>query len=267
MKKHSARSKRRKKKTLKKGFLVFSIMYALVIVIGSTYAWVTMADERINRVTTNKIDIKVEGDQTSTLIGPGTVADKNITVRNISESAEFVRVSLEELLLTFEIDLTDQKGNGNVKEFTSVITPEIKRNDSQTWVVGKSIKKEAGVYFKSQQKESNQFLYGDPARETTLFQFIDLDFPEVYTTIQLGSNYWLYEAGYFYYSEVLKPNQKAELLIKSFTTTQDTPNSLKQSLYGVVVEAEGYSITEPSLELMGLTTSDLAYQLLNSRIN
>lgn len=267
MKKKRGSHTRRKQKTFKKGFLVFSLIYAVVIVIGTTYAWVTMADERINRVATNEIEIKVEGKQENTLIGPGTVADKDITVRNISSSGGFVRVSLEELLLTFEIDVADQTGNGNLKEFTTALTPEIKRDDSQTWAVGKSYQKKSGVYFKSELKETNALIFGDLAREATLFKFIKLNFPDVHTTIQAGNNYWLYEDGYFYYSEILTPNEKAGLLIKSFQTSLDSPNSLKQSLYGIEVSAEGYSVNETALTLMGLTTSDLAYQLLNSRFN
>ncbi|MBP1040239.1 hypothetical protein I6N95_04350 [Vagococcus sp. BWB3-3] len=265
-KKKRSRSKSKQKRTLKKGFMIFSIIYSLVIVIGSTYAWVTMADERINRVETNHVAIKVEGDQSNTVISPGTVAEKDITVRNISSSAGFVRVSLEEALLTFEIDVTDQMGNGNVKVYPTVAASEIKLKDLSTWVSGNTYKKANNQFFKADLSLQQAYDHEDPARNTTLFQYVELAFPEVFTSIQGGTDYWLYEDGYFYYSEFLKPNQQAEILVKSIKGSQATPNIFKQTFYGLEVQAEGYSLTETSLELMGLTSSDLAYQMLMSRL-
>ncbi|MBP1044617.1 hypothetical protein I6N95_26760 [Vagococcus sp. BWB3-3] len=266
-KKRRTRQKRTKKQPFKKSFLVVSILYALVVVIGSTYAWVTMADERINRVNSNAIEIKVEGDKSNTVVSGGTVAEKNITVRNDSTSAGFVRVSLEEILLIFEMDTLDRTGNGNVKVYDTAVTPAIEKDVTSSWQVGKTYKKNSSTYFKSKQKEQNSFLYGDVSRDGTLFKFIELEFPTVQTTLQASSDYWLYEDGYFYYSEILPPNKSASILIKSIKGTQDLPNIMKHTFYGIDVVAEGYSLTNSSLGLMGLLPTDLAYQLFENQLN
>ncbi|MBP1040135.1 hypothetical protein I6N95_03830 [Vagococcus sp. BWB3-3] len=262
-KKRRSNHKKVKKKTFKKSFLILTIFYAFVVVIGSTYAWITMADERINRVKTNKVAIKVEGDQTTTLISPATEAEKNITVRNVSTSPGFVRVSLEEVLLTFQIDTRDRIGNGNVKKFNTAEAPEIKKDEIVTWLSGKTYKVSSNVFYKGDIKQTNTFLLSDLARENMLFQYIELTQPNVTTIVGGGTGYWLYEDGYFYYSDIVKPNESTSILVENIVSIPDTPNLMKNAFYGLEVKAEGYSITETSLELMGLSPADLAYHLFN----
>lgn len=268
-KKRTKRTRRADRRIVKKWFFLFTILYALVIVIGSTYAWVTMADERINRVATTRLEIEVEGNQAATVISPNTIAEKDIAIRNISTSAGFIRVSLEEVLLTFEMDTDDRTGNGNVAAYSSSVTPEIEWTDTSTWNVGKTFKKPNSVYFKGDTKELNVFDFSAQATgRGNLLRYIELTFPNTHLTIQSGvTGYWLYENGYFYFSEIVKPNEVTTILVKQIQATQDMPNLLKHSFYGLDVSGEGYSVAEAGIEAMGLTASDLAYQLLESHFN
>lgn len=255
------------RRTFKKSFFILVILYIVVLVIGSTYAWVTMSDERINRVEPAQIEIKIEGEREQTIISPGIVDKKNIVVRNVSKTPGFIRISLEETLLNFEIDLTDRIGNGNLKELNQAITPEIDQNNSATWLPGKTFKVKNNRFIKANKVEKNIFKYGDVNRNTLLFRYVKLKFPNIFTDVQESQAYWLYENGYFYYSEIVDPGMKTSVLVENVTSAGQSPNFIKHAFYELVVVAEGYSSNRKSLDILNLSPSDKAYQLLSKQLN
>lgn len=249
MKKRKKQPRQTRRVQLK--ILLLSVLLASVIVIGSTYAWVTWADTRINHVASGRVEIIVEGKQTPERLTPlNKESPKELTVRNEATMPAIVRVSLEEVLLTFAVDTTDQKGNGHLKEQTSAAANPIKVEDSGSWQMGATLEQKEGgqVYVIGEQRVNYVWNPATP-RPELLQQSVSVEMPHVVKPtdpIPTGS-YWLYYEGYFYYSEALEPGQSSAVLVSSTKLAPKAPNRVKGSLYELTGKGEGYSATLSSI--------------------
>lgn len=237
-----------------------------MLVLGSTYAWRTFSDERVNRMETKRLDIDLIGNDFFVLDWiPESTTAKEIRVVNISESDAIVRISLEEFLVRFELD--DQL-EGRLKEVQTPKEP-IDERDTTTWQTGRTYEKEVNRYFLSQEALQEAYAYPESTRNTLL---APLELRFVPDKVQANilpvdsEGYWLYEKGYFYYSEVLMPGEKSEILVSGIHL-KAPPNALKFGLYTLDAKASGLSASKDSLAaLWELEPTDLAYQLLYDKV-
>lgn len=260
-------------------FACFSLLLSLLLVVGSTYAWITSADERVNRTDANhkKLSAIVEEDFSQVFHwSPGTTKEKNIRVRNTGEVPTIVRISLKEFFVGFETDKTDNHstgdGNGNLKVYgtPSATTIDVKKTD--TWVVGNTYGVKANTHYKANIALLDQ-AYPYKGTRTTPLPGIELTFEAGKVFDQSSppaasaSNYWYYEKGYFYYSEVLQPNEVSPNLLDSVSLSNAYGNQHKGALYKLVPEMEAHDLTKDLLSDWSIASSDYAYTMYQNKLD
>ena len=247
-------------------FLLF--LSSLSLLVGTTYAWVTSKDEHINRFSSPeaKIKISIEGKKNPLFLMPGQVNDRNIAVQNNSEQPVFVRVSLKEVLASFYIDVEDKVGNGNIKDYSGVtpqVNPSIKKEDISTWKeddyfqVGNKIIK---------MKKVESYSYQTGIRSEYM-KSVKANMPNVADKLDVNkSDYWLYENGYYYYSERLLPNDLSSVFMGTVIVDKNLPNSLKGSLYHQDYLAEGVLASDIAFDAWQLPMDSPVRELLNKQL-
>lgn len=238
-------------------FACFSIMLSFLLVVGSTYAWITSADERVNRADSNlkRVSAIVEGDFDQVLHwAPGTTKDRAIRVRNTGDMPAFVRISLEESFAVFETvtndNHADRDGNGNLKIYGTPSIDTINVKDTSTWVGGNTYEVSANKYYKATNDTFADHAYLYKGTRSDLLKGIELNFEsgKVFDENNLpGSGvekYWYYENGYFYYSKVLQPKEVTSNLLDSVSLRADYANQYKGALYKLVPEMEAHDLSQ-----------------------
>lgn len=245
-------------------FACFSIVLSLLLIMGSTYAWITSADERVNRsaANTKKLSAVIVEDFSRVIDwAPGTTKTKSVRVKNTGEMPVLVRLKLQESFVSFEVDKTDNHrndanpdnnihGNANLKVYDahSTTTPiDVKK--IETWTEGNTYEVSANKYYKAKQPIiTNQTYMYNGTRISPLSE-IGLNFTtnrviDDVTAIGEKSKYWFYEDGYFYYSEILDPGEQTEELLASVTLDVGYVNQYKGALYKLVPEMEAHDIAK-----------------------
>lgn len=256
-------------------FACFSILLSALLVVGSTYAWITSGDERVNRNERNHRSLSaiITGDFNQVFHwSPGTKKDKNIQVKNTGEMPAIVRVSITEFFVDFETDVTDNhgmgNGNGNLKKYPMVTTALIP-NDTSTWAQGNTYEKSASIYYKANKPLLNQKLVYKGSRAEPL-PAIALNFNtgKVFdTNLPSGEvGYWYYEKGYFYYSEVLKPGDVTANLLDSISLSEAYANKHKGAFYKLVPEMDAHDLTKSVLTDWNILPTDKAYTMYNNKL-
>ncbi len=244
-------------------FACFSLVLSLLLIIGSTYAWITSDDERVNRSEATRKQLSARIDEDFDRVfhwAPGTTQTKSIRVKNDGEMPVLVRVKLEESFVSFEVDKTDnhredvnpennRHGNANLKVYDSPssITPiDVKKID--TWTVGNTYEVSANKHYKATMTVRDQlYVYGSP--RTAPLSEIVLNFTPnrvIDDSDAIGgkSEYWFYEDGYFYYSEILDPGEQTQALLASVTLGAKYSNEYKGALYKLVPEMDAHDISK-----------------------
>ncbi|MGG5315205.1 BsaA family SipW-dependent biofilm matrix protein [Enterococcus sp. AZ072] len=265
-------------------FACFSLVLSLLLVLGSTYAWITSADERVNRADANRkvLSAIIEEDFDRVFDwAPGVKKTKQVKVRNNGEMPTIVRLSLKEFFASFEVDTTDnhrldanpdnnRNGNANLKSYGTFTTPiDVQKTD--TWVIGHTYEINANTYYKADQVLKNQaYIYGGTrilplaAFELTFATTNVFNIPAAAVGKQ---DYWYYEKGYFYYSEVLQPNEVTTDLLESITLNAEYANQYKGALYKLVPEMDAHDLTKELISDWGIhPTNDHAYQLYKDKL-
>lgn len=266
--------KQKMKTSSKKTLVHFLFVMSILLVLGSTYAWVTGKDERVNKFDSPnaKIKISIEGNTNPLLISPGLDITRDIRIKNNSEQSIFVRVSLTEVMANLKIDTVDQTGNAHIKNFNGVTpkpTATVKEKDVSTWVVSDYYQADSTHLY--QIDKVLTYLYQEPqtGRHVDLSK-VTIGTPNVSTTFNSGStNYWLYYDNYFYYSEPLLPDKESAILIKNISVPTDFPNRLKGSLYEHDIDAEGVLRNDTVYGAWGIpkTPANPVYNMLHNRLN
>ena len=260
-------------------FACFSLLLSLLLIVGSTYAWITSADERVNRTDANtrKLTTVVEEDFSQVFHwAPGTTKEKNIRVRNIGEVPAIVRISLKEFFVGFETDTTDNHstghGNGDLKEYGTPSATTIDVKNTSTWAVGNTYGVSANKHYKADLVLVDQ-AYAYQGTRTAPLPTIVLNFEagKVFYQNELptagDSQYWYYEEGYFYYSEILYPNEVTPNLLDSVSLDAKYANQHKGALYKLVPEMDAHDTTRGLLSDWGLTSGDYVFMLYQTKLN
>lgn len=257
--------------------LLFTLLFSCLMVLGSTYAWFTSEDTKKNEFVGGRLAAEiVEEFESNYQWQPEMTTVKKISVENTGEIPTFVRVSLYEYLLLFQVDTTDQTGNGNLVRNQIAKDPIVNEKKTETW--GKAAEK-GGTYeientFFLAKKAviptlDELYMYQDNERDSSLFKWFQLEFCEpLYTSIPPPGtkNYWLYQEGYFYYSELLKPKETSELLLKNVHLSQSTPNSYKGVLYQLNPIMDAHDATSLLFSAWEIPKGSQAYQLFYQQI-
>ena len=260
-------------------FACFSLVLSLLLIVGSTYAWITSADERVNRADANhrKLSAIVEEDFNQVFHwSPGTTKEKNVRVRNTGETPAIVRISLKEFFVGFETDVTDNHGsgdgNGDLKVYGTPSTTTIDVKKTNTWVVGNTYGTKANTHYKANVALIDQ-TYPYKGTRANPLPSIELNFEagkvfdQSMPPTTSDTNYWYYEKGYFYYSEVLQPTEVTPNLLDSVTLSAAYENQHKGALYKLVPEMDAHDLTKELISDWGIqATDDHAYQLYKDKL-
>lgn len=261
-------------------FACFSIVLSFLLIVGSTYAWITSADERINRTDANqrRVSAIVEEDFSEVFRwAPGTTKEKNIRVRNTGDMPTMVRISLKEFLVIFETVVndnhTDRDGNGNLKIYGTPSTTAINIQDTSTWVSGNTYGISASKYYKANSSTlRNQTYLHIGARNAELSGFeLDFEAGKVFDIVNPpasgATEYWYYEGGYFYYSEVLQPEEVTPNLLDSISLSEEYANQYKGALYKLVPEMEAHDLTRELFTDWSISNTSPVYAMYDQKID
>lgn len=238
-------------------FACFSIALSLLLVVGSTYAWITSSDERVNRAKPNlrRVSAIVEGDFDQVFHwAPGTTKDRNVRVRNTGDMPAFVRISLKESFAVFETltndNHADREGNGNLKIYGTPSLEAISVKNTSTWVGGNTYEVSADKYYKATNDTFADHTYLYKGTREDVVKGIELNFEpgKVFDKNNLpgtsDKKYWFYENGYFYYSEILQPQEVTPNLLDSVSLRADYENQHKGALYKLVPKMDAHDLTQ-----------------------
>lgn len=260
-------------------FAFFSLSLSLLLVMGSTYAWLTDQDQRINSSpkVASKLSLSLAGDFDQVIHWvPGTTKAKPIRVVNTGDIPAIVRISFDEFFVGFETTVQDNHvdtdGNGNLKVYPTPVLPAITKETS-TWVEGKTFEINANKYYKANKVLRNKaYKYKDSGREEPL-PAMQLNFTPnklfdgANKPGNTDSKYWYYEDGFFYYSEILPAGETTTDLLESVTLSSDYANRYKGGLYHLVPTLDGHDISQSMLTDWALDTTGFVYDLYENKLH
>lgn len=266
----------------KRLILLFGMLITITLTVGNTFAWDLFEDKETNTFGDgkNKVSLK-ENFNPSDRWSPESMEVKEVFARNKGDYAAFVRISISEALMTFDVD-TDK--TGNLIQLTSQQSNQVKMDDLSTWQLtnssympknGNQIFQPISVFPNNVAATGQGFAYtldNLSAREATDLKYISLLFGERVkeneSTSALTDNYWLYGGdGYFYYSEALMPGKDTSFLLEKTVLSESTPNRLKGALYKIVIDMDARDISANTLVDWGhLTPGDEVYEMLKNKV-
>ncbi|WP_321385848.1 BsaA family SipW-dependent biofilm matrix protein [uncultured Enterococcus sp.] len=246
--------------------LLLVSFFSSLMVLGSTYAWFTSQDEKENNFVGTRLAAEIDEDfEANYQWQPGLKTQKVVRVKNTGNVPALIRVAFYEYLLLFEIDVTDQTGNGNLKLSASEITPSVNSKNVATWkpaaLAGGTYKYDEKYYIAKEavvpdrSTGTEMFKFQDAGRGNGPFKWFDLDIPgHVYTSAPPAgtTDYWLYSDGYFYYSELVDPGQSTQPVLNSITLNASAPNKYKGALYQFNPVMDAHDATEVILDAWDL---------------
>lgn len=279
----SSKKKRTKKsKGFNPKFIIVVVVFILsgLMVLRSTYAWLVSEDNRVNEFKGTRLSAEiVEEFEANEIWQPGLQTQKVIQVKNTGNVPAFIRLSLYEFLLTFKIDITDQTGNGNLAVSPHTSAPMVDDSKTTTWspaaVAGGTYTRDAKHYIAQKAivpdmtTGDEMYKYKDPLRETTDFKWFNLTFPtNVYNSAPSAgtTNYWLYSKGYFYYSELVQPNELTTPVLQNVTLNKSAPNKFKGALYQLHPVMDAHDATKPLLSTWNIGSSGDVYNLFHDKL-
>lgn len=257
--KNTLRKINRRKKTV----LSIVLFFSSICVISSVYAWFTSYDNKINHFIGTSLSAKIiEEFQETREWEPSTVTTKVVRVKNYGEAPAFVRVSVYEYLLTFQLGLADQTENGNLKKDYIARLPIVFEKHPTSW---KNAANSKGTYTykrnhffadKPMFADSPDRNYFDQAkRSVTDLNWFHINFSQnVYMAElpKITSDFWYYSDGYFYYSKPIKPGEVSVPLIEGVYLDKYTPNYIKGALYQIEPKMDAHDVSKNVFNTWGM---------------
>lgn len=260
---------------------VSTFLFSGLMVLGSTYAWFVSEDSELNHFVGSRLSAEIiEEFEPNFEWQPGLATKKVIQVKNTGNIPAFVRISLYEYLLTFKIDITDQTGNGNLAIASQEVLPTVDQKNTASWQPAVNV---GGTYLYEGQHliaekaivpnvltGTEMYKFKESAREKTDLRWFQLNFPDnVYDVAPAKGtkNYWFYQDGYFYYSELLEPNEISAPVMNSVHLSPSAPNRFKGSLYQLNPMMDAHDTTKGLLSSWNIGNSGDLYNMYHGRLN
>lgn len=265
--------KKKKYLPLKTLITVIALLFASLMVLGNTYAWFVSKNDKNNHFEGSRLSVKIVEDFTiETKWASGERVTKRVAVKNIGDIPAFVRISLYEYLLTFQINTNDQTGNGNLMLSENAVTPTVDFSDTNTWV--KSVNGQGtytavnGEHYIAKKaivanipQDRYRTKTDNSNREATELKWLQLGFSSSVSekVITNTTGYWLYSDGYFYYSKLLLPEEESQPIIENISLDVSAPNKMKGILYKLEPVMDAHDATAVLLDAWNVTTTHPAY--------
>lgn len=246
-----------------------------VTALSETYAWFESSDNRKNSFEGTKLVAEIDEIFTPNKEWqPGSTTTKEVRIKNVGPATAFVRVSLYEFLASFQIDVTDQTGNGNLKTVATAIQPSLDEANTDTWEIAA---KNHGTYtsigenyvtdsalISDPLNKTGMYEYNSSEREKSALKYLDLNFSKTFeaTIPNETGKKWVYENGYFYYLSPLKSGELSEPLLDSVTLSDTLSNQYKGALYKLKVYMDAHDLTQPLINEWQLDQKGKVYPLL-----
>ena len=284
MKKKLAKKKkntRRKKFKLHAKLIiaVCAFLFSGLMVLGSTYAWFVSEDEENNHFVGARLSAEIVEDFVPNFEWQsGMTVKKVVRVKNTGNMPAFVRISLYEYLLMFKIDVADQTGNGNLALSPNAVQPIAEIEHPKNWAnaaAGGGTYLYDGHYYIAKNavisaNAADRYKFKDAARNATDLKWFKVNFPtNIYESLPASGtqNYWLYQDGYFYYSELLEPNDLTTPIVESVSLDQSAPNKFKGALYKLEPVMDAHDATQILLSNWEIAPSSPAANLYKDRLS
>lgn len=254
-----------KRKSYKWVLAGFVLMYSFTMVLGNSFSWMTSNSNVKNELHSDKFNVILQEVFTPNFKwAAGSTHTKVVTVKNTGDVPAVVRVKLTENFLSFAFDNTQQ--NGKLVTVDQPSSNPVDSDDVSTWplkAANGETYTEDGINYKAYQYDDNSTVFNFPsdpdAREVlNSLRYIIVNQPSgVKNAVDPSDNhYWVYENGWFYYSEILKPGQSTTPLTESLKVTDKLPQSHKFALYKMEVSMEALGVASEVLTAWSDDLSD-----------
>ncbi|MBP1044237.1 hypothetical protein I6N95_24820 [Vagococcus sp. BWB3-3] len=238
----------------------FMALITFVLIINATFAWSSYAKWLHNKMQSpNEKDIRVavQGNLSGNVLTNTSGLSPQVRVKNIGEAPAFIRVSLEEVLLTLAVDTTDQTGNGHLAEYADLGgKTEVKLETPSTWQINARYTPDKLVYYETKKLATYEYKQTETNRPMEL-GYLDYTWGMVDPLTPPVSGYWLYEEingrGYYFYSQSVQPGNQTTVLVDQVHLKNRAPNGLKGSLYRLDIHADGGQVNEGVYDDWGIT--------------
>lgn len=268
---------------IRKNKLSLSLIVTICVaasLLGGTYAWYTSTDSKDNLFKGGSLAAEISEVFTpNDKWQPGEQTTKSVRVQNTGKTKGFIRLSLYEYLLAFQLDMSPQNGHGNLKTVSLEHSPVVDSNDPDTWAEAAG---NQGTYSVG----GDTYLVADTAivpnvlagtdmykpstdRTGNGLTNITLNFAEnVFTTMPATSTvpFWLYQNGYFYYSELLEPGAFTDPLLDNVTLSENVSNAYKGALYKLRVLMDGHDATVSVFDEWNIQAGSSLFELYNEQL-
>lgn len=263
--------------------LALAVTVALVffcLCMGS-YSWFVAEDTVVNKFSQSDIPLKMSIIANEVFLRPenwraGQQIQKELRIGNNGDYNALIRVSLNEFLALYEIDLTT-----GLRTVTGLNGRGIaEQSNRQTWVedyvVPARIVNAQGFYDAMLDQNGQQLYYTinrvfstaflsneDALRNENISRYLKIHWGNVGTT---GAWDWIFDPDTkcFYYTKVLLPGQETTELFTALTAVGILPNSYKGGMYKLDVWANGVQPVAGALDFWELTPGSAVYQVLSS---
>lgn len=229
----------------KRYILIITIIISLSILLSVTYSWFSTEKTKENHLSgaglsASLIEKFIPPDNWQ----PGETTPKVVNAMNTGDTDVIVRISLEEYLMLFDVDID----TGNLRQFSTPSAGTLMDIENPgEWAVGHYL---PGQPDKTVYNKSSQVYHMDNIGNTS-----SLRLPEIskYITINFNSSLrpggsWIYENGYFYYTKILSPGITENPLIDSVSLSSSMSNFYKGAPYRLNIYMEALQATKDSLE-------------------
>jgi alternate signal-mediated exported protein len=200
--------------------LTFAVLYSLMMVIGSTFAWITTSYSRVNEFKGEmRFGAAITEDFVANLAWrPGTTVKKELKVTNIEKVPAFIRISYKEVMTSYSVNLATGNSTAGVHETITVD-------------------------------------YGGSRTGSDDLEYLAMLSANVYSSVQSsGTDYWLLASdGYLYYSEALLPGEATALVCTGIEMKGNAPNRIKNAGYTLSVKMEAVQAYTDALGTWGIS--------------
>lgn len=221
-----------------------TMLLCICLIIVGSFSWFTEHQTILNNTASKRMSVEVvETFQSPTSMRDGEKIEKNVTIKNDGDVPALIRVAVDEALALFEID--PETGNLKQTAYTSPtnlirqsdITTWLATNVSQAYTTDSTGKEEtiSGKYFDvSSVLLDTNIGYLDSDRTAAILDYFTITFGDVG---MVSGHKWIYENGYFYYTEKVDPGSSTQPLVYSVEAAEGLPNTYKGMYYKMDISA------------------------------